>query len=229
MPEGPEIKTIVDNLILLFINKKLKFLGAKNISPSLDKFIGMSAGIPEAHGKAIYIPIGNIYIKIHLMLKGHLFTEPKPDSIIELYFNDLVISITDPMKLAKIKVVSEIPNTLDIYKMECNNFIETLIKYPNRQIHLVLTDQNIIAGIGKYLKSEILYESRQNPFTKIKDVNLEHLCVILKKLIKKIYNYGGSYKYEGYYKFKIYGKKKDPNGHIINKEKGVYWVPDMQK
>lgn len=243
MPEGPEIKVIVDKLILLFgeIEKKIiKFTGFEAIDGQfidwdapLQELVDCVVGQPLQHGKAIYIPVQvendiKKYIKIHLMLAGHITTQKTPKNIIELYFDDLVIGLEDRMHLATVNVVDEVPTNPDIFNITLDEFVELFTGRSNRQIHLALTDQKMMPGIGSYLKSELLYHALINPFTKIKDMDLIHLYQSMRELLDEIVEEGGSSGYEGGYNFKVYKKQVDPHGNKISTKRKVYWVPKIQ-
>lgn len=77
-------------------------------------------------------------------------------------------------------------------------------KYQDKVIGLVLMDQKFISGIGNYLRSDILWLSRVNPYTIVKNLTEEQ--------IKKIYYNSklltwGDYNYEQAIKLKIIKKK----------------------
>jgi formamidopyrimidine-DNA glycosylase len=58
----------------------------------------------------------------------------------------------------------------------------------NKEIGLVLMNQKTISGIGNYLRSDILYISKINPFTKVKNLNETNLKIIFKN--SKILTWG---------------------------------------
>ena len=131
-------------------------------------------------------------------------------------------------------------------------FKNQIIKSNNldKAIGIVLVDQKIISGIGNYLRSDILYISKINPFRKVKNLN--------NKEIKKIYNNSkiltwGDYdkdeakrlniinkntKLPSYYKrmFYIYNQETDMYGNkVIKKElyegsqkRFIYYVKEIQ-
>ena len=131
-------------------------------------------------------------------------------------------------------------------------FKNQIIKLNNldKAIGIVLVDQKIISGIGNYLRSDILYISKINPFRKVKNLN--------NKEIKKIYNNSkiltwGDYdknkakrlniinhntKLPSYYNrmFYIYNQETDMYGNkVIKKElyegsqkRFIYYVKEIQ-
>lgn len=105
----------------------------------------------------------------------------------------------------------------------------------NKPIVEVISDQSNFAGIGNYLRSEILYAAKINPFMKTEDIlNDAHDMKSLKKWVfnlpRKSYrkNGSGNYVTDGEMKFAIYKQKFDPNGNKVQSKKfknqTVYWV-----
>jgi formamidopyrimidine-DNA glycosylase len=143
----------------------------------------------------------------------------------------------------------------DIMDKETNFklFEERIRKNRNldKEIGLVLIDQKIISGIGNYLRSDILYLSKINPFRKVKLLNNKELKDIFKNakiltwydydlqkakelnIIKKSTKLPSDYNRMFY----IYNQEEDIYGHkIIKKElfegtqkRYIYYVPNIQK
>lgn len=117
----------------------------------------------------------------------------------------------------------------------------------DKDIGLVLMDQSVFAGVGNYLRAEILYQSKISPFRKLKDVSYEDLQKIsdaAREIMVNSYNSNGAtiatYRdaegKTGSYssKFAVYGRKTDPFGNeVIRQEtadkRTIHWVPNIQK
>ena len=103
-----------------------------------------------------------------------------------------------------------------------------LKKNMDLQIGTVLMNQKVISGIGNYLRADILWMSKINPFRKVMDLSDKDIKTIYEK--SKI---AASDMYEHH----IYNKKYDINGHPVVKEvlfgggtkRYIYWVPEIQK
>ena len=143
----------------------------------------------------------------------------------------------------------------DIMNKETNlELFKNRIKNPknyDKEIGLVLMDQKIISGIGNYLRSDILYISKIDPFRKIKnikDVELETIynnSKILtwgdydkKKAIElKIINKNTKFPSDYNRIFYIYNQEKDIYGNKVEKKelftgsqkRFIYYVPEIQK
>jgi len=114
-------------------------------------------------------------------------------------------------------------------------------------IATVLMDQSIFAGVGNYLRAEILYAVKMSPWVKLKDVTYEQLdaiCIAARDIMLKSYESGGAtiatYRdangEKGQYasRFACYGRKTDENGFKVIKEKTsdgrtMHWCPEVQK
>lgn len=116
----------------------------------------------------------------------------------------------------------------------------------DKQISVVLMDQSIFPGVGNYLRCEILYASGVSPWRKLKDVTYEELDLICKnahQIMRRSYESGGATiatyrdtegnKGEFSSKFAVYGRKQDPLGNAVIKDKTsdgrtIHWVKEVQ-
>lgn len=114
----------------------------------------------------------------------------------------------------------------------------------NKVICKMLLEGSIIAGIGNYLRAEILYHARINPLCKIShisDEELETLRICSHRIILESYLKGGLTisDYQnlngsiGKFECCVYNRDKDPEGRKITKEKingrSIYYVKEIQK
>lgn len=116
----------------------------------------------------------------------------------------------------------------DLFTITLDELKEQL-KISNIQKHEIvkaLLNQKIIAGIGNYLRAEILYEANINPLIKVKDLNNEQIEALHKaihKISDEVINAGGSPNYEdinnnvGKYKFKVYQQTKTADGQSVKR------------
>lgn len=250
MPEGPEVKFIESRLSILK-GKKIKDLLMMNtsIGANIDRhndLIDQKIYEVNTHGKNIYIICDNLVLYIHLMLSGriHIYNKNIVDSLdanppkfhVALYTNDTIVYLSDNMNIAKYKVMTmdEYQEDIsqygpDIYNITLDRFMKICDKKKNSMIHSWLVDQRVIAGVGNYLKAEILFCAKINPFKKTKDIEEPHLIELfhcMKRIIDDILNQKGT-KYSGNYELIVY-RKDQVDGHEIVKEKNIYWVPDLQ-
>jgi formamidopyrimidine-DNA glycosylase len=155
-----------------------------------------------------------------------------PNGGIPLYFRDMG---PDLLQLSIDENTWISPNTWLI--------IFTQKKLLKRFICDVLLDQSLIAGIGLYLVTEILYYSMIYPKRIVGSITVEEwerIRINSHKVINLSYSYGGFTIRDfisptgerGLYPSVIYGKTHDPNGYPIidEKHKGrtLHFVPQLQ-
>lgn len=270
MPEGPEIyamavdcyhyfqKNRLDEVIInsgKYIRKP--FIGYK----LLDKILPSKILSVTTYGKILMVQLKhNYYIVITFGMSGYLTHDDIKHNHItfitqkdNLYYNDhrnfgnIYVLSSEILN----KKLSELGPDMLSSTITFELFKDQLNKYPNKSIALVLINQKCICGFGNYLRAEILWYSKINPFRKIKDLTeLE---------IKKIYHYG--YNLIRYYTsiqiyakdrnrnmnlkyklkikpnhydriFMVYGQKYDIFGNKISRDKldgrSIYWIPKYQ-
>ena len=241
MPEGPEVKLMVETLKKYiksdFIN--LEITGGRYIRHKLPKNYksfksDLKAKIIDINckGKFIYIILDNDWtIWITLGMSGH-FVKKKykhthytfETSKGKFYMDDTrnfgtlnFYKIDDEKNSLKDKLNSIGFDPLQ-NKIKFEDFLKHFNKFkkqPNKNIAELLLEQKFIAGIGNYLRSDILYKANINPFTKLKSLNKNKLFE-LSKYLYKIPN--ESYKNQKNklrlhsYNFKIYGRDTTSKG-----------------
>jgi len=114
-------------------------------------------------------------------------------------------------------------------------FIDLLNKYDSQNICCFLINQKYISGIGNYLLSEVLYSSKINPWTDIKDISNGIRILLyneILRIIQESYNldgvsirdYHGLDGQQGEFQnnLNVYQKKIDPNGISVIKKIGPH-------
>lgn len=269
MPEGVEVKLYVENINKKFKNKKItdiKFISGRYIRHSLPenykKFIKdlpLKIRRVECKGKFIWIEFikSDWIIFITLGLTGRLlFDKDKNTRCIfktdkkSFYFNDILnygtISFTNDYNVLQ-KKLDKLGVDVLSKKFTYNNFYNAIKKQKsNKIIANVLSEQNIISGIGNYLRSDILYLSEISPFRELKDLtdnDIKTLYKNTKKIVKRSYKcqlkrgikcINGSKMANCNDKFYVYKRKVTAKGEKVNhdkigKERYIYWVKYVQK
>jgi formamidopyrimidine-DNA glycosylase len=150
-------------------------------------------------------------------------------------------------KLNKIGIDIMDPNTTNI------DFIEKMknIKNLKKSIGIVLLDQSVVAGLGNYLRADLLWLTRISPFRHLQNITnkeLEKLFTNIRLLLWSTYNYkkavelkiitnGSKLPVNYLNEFLVYNREKDIYNNKIIKEKlsdgsndrYIYWVPKLQK
>ena len=168
----------------------------------------------------------------------------------DLYFNDIrnfgtLKFVSDKKELDK-KLKSLGPDVLTA-EIDWQGFRNRFTKKQNKTIAECLMNQSVIAGVGNYLKAEILWNSKMSPNRLVKDITNDEWHDLYYNTLtqsQRSYKLGGatieSYRQpsgkEGLYsrRFAVYNQKTDPNGRTVIKEttadkRTTHWVPEIQK
>lgn len=249
MPEGSEIKIITDYLNEKLENKAIydiQFYSGQyeDIEPEgyedIEKFFPLLVEGVYCKGKLIYFSLFNenkrFYILHSIRLNGNWDTLDKPnkrwcfqlDEGEKLYFYDSSCMCT----LKFIDNEEELKSTLetlgpDIFSEDFNLSFwrEKINEHKNKNITTFLMDQNIISGIGNYIKSEALFYSKISPLRKVgslTDTESEKLFEGIRIVSRFSYMVGDIES-----NLQIYGKKtakktKTPDGRM------TYWDEKVQ-
>jgi DNA-formamidopyrimidine glycosylase len=108
----------------------------------------------------------------------------------------------------------------------------------------LLLDQRIFAGIGNYLRADILYHARIYPMATLESLTDEELIILYHSTMKiigravegkgySIVSYSLPDGTKGKYESLVYGHDEDPKGRPVEKTKlgqrTIHWVPRVQK
>uniref|UniRef100_A0A6C0CM88 Formamidopyrimidine-DNA glycosylase catalytic domain-containing protein n=1 Tax=viral metagenome TaxID=1070528 RepID=A0A6C0CM88_9ZZZZ len=129
----------------------------------------------------------------------------------------------------------------DIFHTSVKQLLEFMNKRKRKNVTGFLMDQNIIAGIGNYLKCDILYRCKIYPHLSIGELSEAQKINLAKTMIdipRESYEKGGScdYMVDGKYISPVYNNKnvnQDSLNDAIKREKTkdgrfTYWVPTVQ-
>lgn len=191
-----------------------------------------------------FTPMDNTHITFHMGRRigriGLLLQE------FSLYYSDARrignVAIVDDVK----SVLSDLgPDILDNIDTQTWMRIFRNPKISNWQVCKAIMDQNTIAGVGNYLKAEILYEAGIRPDRILKELNdkeLERIRQYTYSVVQAVRKYNGltisTYwspdGQRGTYPKKVYKQNKDPMGNDVTTHKfkdgrTTYWVPSVQK
>jgi DNA-formamidopyrimidine glycosylase len=126
-----------------------------------------------------------------------------------------------------------------------NEFYQILMKYPNKNICELLMRQDIISGVGNYIKAEALWFADIHPNAIMKNLNYQDICNLydgLKLVTDTAFAAGGAtikdyFRFNNWERtinfFKVYDKKIDPLGNPIIKTETLdgrttHWAPAKQ-
>jgi len=233
MPEGVEVKLQTEFLQKNFINSILKsfhiYSGRYIRHTKPIELIKFKESLPSKiiiiknKGKFIYFILENKWIiMIRLGMTGYFhknnrikhdhfdFVTSKGNLFLNDYRNFGTISFTHDINILN-KKLNEIGIDPLQEKLTKKIFNEKISEYCENHKNNILADflirQDYIAGIGNYLRSDILYISSLHPLKNICELNEEEKNRLLKAIKYVIYKSYNDQKYKGDYEFIIYGKK----------------------
>jgi len=152
------------------------------------------------------------------------------DVLRKLYFRDKLhygtLSFVTKAELEK-KLKQLGPDVLDKEQFTWERFKQICTKQSKHSLPVVLMNQNCIAGIGNYLKAEILYAARASVSSPIADYTEEQLYRVYQ--VCSVIPYKCTF---GNYRLNVYGRKYDPYGNKVFRvqtkdKRTTHWVPNI--
>ena len=205
MPEGPEIKRVADKLSSALVGKKI--YNVRFLYPAISKAYSLVKDFKilsvSSIGKALIINFENGYsLYSHNQLYGKWTVNLKDTN--SRTNRSLRVEFITEKKAVRLWSATEIL-IIPTSGVNENSYIKNLgpdilnesVDYveikkrlsssvcKNRMVAHILLDQKAFAGIGNYLRSEILFSANLNPYKKPKDLDCNSLSNFAKS-IKKI-------------------------------------------
>jgi len=200
MPEGPEVRSLVDQLNRNVKNKTLKSIEIKKgryvkhgPPKGYKKFIKelpLKVKKVNCKGKFIYWEFKNSDFSMWntLGMSGWWVKTDQKHSNIKFTFNDSVLYFKDMRNFGTFTFCDKSNlekklNTLGPDILETKDEVDEFIRKVEKKrsdimIGSVLLDQKIAAGCGNYLRSECLYIARISPFREVGNMKKEELIKI---------------------------------------------------
>lgn len=269
MPEIAEVRRYVDQLTKEYSGKDLysvKVIGGRFLNEDTETCLDLLK-FPmrnitfNAKGKFIYWSMEEsetkaiIHFFITLGMAGS-FGQKNKHSALEFNFQNAVVYFNDIRHFGTFKVVYGDKALLKKLKSlgwdSLQNpkvppeIIPQLRNKNHKTIAEILMDQKIFAGVGNYIRSEVLYLTSIHPNTIIRNLSDNQLAALCENIISvaneaylaggaTIRTYSDLYGNVGtfYNQFKVYGKKQDPYGREVSKltaadGRTVHYVKDIQ-
>jgi len=267
MPEGPEVKITGNKLHEILSNKILKSINVLGGRYSKKPIFGFNDFFTDTQnvviksvnvkGKLIYWVFSNNWIMLNTLgMSGcWTFTKVKHCDIECVFDDNKKIYFKDIRHFGTLKFIrfNELPKKLksigpDVLtdQFTKNIWMKLCKKYQNWTLPKLLMNQRKLAGIGNYLKSEILYLSRVSPLVEIKNLSVNKKICIYKNIKKismeslrsqgvSIRDYSSPDGQEGEFQFflRVYGQSIDENNYLVQRittddKRTTHWVPQVQ-
>ena len=195
MPELPDLQVFAKNLNSIFKGKKLveiKIVNSKKIKDdeaelkkNLEGFILKSV---YRTGKELRFLFANkMLLGMHLMLHGNLNIFDKRNenkfTVAELHFHNKGLALSDWQAIATISLNPKDKKGVDALSDDLNYHYLKSVLQSKAKIKNLITDQNVIRGIGNAYADEILWEAKISPFS-ISSAISENKVHALEKAIK---------------------------------------------
>ena len=275
MPEGPEVKYLTNfldknlnggtlNDITINSGRYMKHGPPKGFNNFLKK-LPMKITSINCYGKFMWWEFENCELTMWntLGMSGWWnFTDNEKHNNLTFTFDDTRIHFNDVRNFGTFifcdkeslkKKLSKFGPDILHYDKKNKDYGKDLFKKKIKKkrndmyIASALLDQGIAAGCGNYIRAEVLYLSKINPFRTLYNLSDKELDTIWNLLQQIGYNYynpslgkklgiiDGKYKFADNYQrqFLIYSQSKDILGNNIKREKikdrTIHYVPKIQK
>lgn len=215
MPEGPEIFVTAQKINHLIHDKPLTAFVYNRRKINTLSIMGKTA-VAEAYGKNLFFNFGEMHLLVHAGLDGVWTLVPDNDEV-KLTFGDKTLYFNEPMHIGKFELMTTAAKDAYIRKLGPDAHtvsLEQLTKILNcrQKLAILLMDQKKIAGVGNYLRSELLHKVKLNPFTIANTLTSDQIQKLHTKLLalyQDIIKKGGSQYYPifgeyGKYIMKVY-------------------------
>ena len=193
MPEGPEVRIIVNQLNQLIQKQNLQAINihsGRYSKKAPDGFLSFRDCLPlkleevKCRGKFIYFNFQEGHLMFNTLgMSGGWKVKKEKHSHYEFVFDDITLYFTDVRNFGTLKFVKgqmELQKKLkglgtDVFTPEYNlDYVQKILgnsKLGQKTIVEVLMNQAKFCGIGNYLKSEILYACQISPHRKLEDLS----------------------------------------------------------
>ncbi|MCU6670650.1 endonuclease VIII [Enterobacteriaceae bacterium H4N4] len=262
MPEGPEIRRAADSLEAAIKGKPLTdvWFAFPQLKPYQSSLVGQTVTQMETRGKALLTHFSNqLTLYSHNQLYGvwrvvETGDEPQTTRVLRvklqtaektiLLYSASDIEMLTPEQLTTHPFLQRVgPDVLD-YRLTAEDVKARLLspRFRNRQFSGLLLDQAFLAGLGNYLRVEILWAvglAAQHKAAQLSEAQLDALADALLAIPRLSYTTRGAVddnKHHGaLFRFKVFhreGKPCERCGGTIERtnlsSRPFYWCPGCQ-
>ncbi len=271
MPEGPEIRRAADKIAKVIQHQVIEHIevGLPNLEPFISKLKGRVVTEVETRGKAMITHFDNrLSIYSHNQLYGKWLTSergkyPNTNRSLRLALHTIShsailysasdISVWERGDLHRQPLLSKLGPDVLHQETSASVIQQRLIskRFKNRSLSSLYLDQHFLAGVGNYLRSEILFDCSLHPEKKpaqLTEQQLSQLALSTLSITMRSYKTGGytvsgsilnsirtpSSSYEGT-RFMVFDREQLPCrkcGELIHRaitnSRRIYWCPTCQ-
>ncbi len=214
MPEGPEIRRSTDALDKVLRGKAVEGLsfGQSHLKRKAKQFIGQKIASVQPRGKAVITQFSegfSIYSHNQLYGEWAVFkrgTEPATHKqrrlVIETTDHVAVLYSASDIEILRSEAVHRHPYVakLGVELLDAQTKLATVkatlnvARWQKKSLAQILLDQGFLAGVGNYLRSEILYAARIHPEARIVELSpaqTDALAVAALKITRQAYRLAG--------------------------------------
>lgn len=218
----------------------------------------------SCYGKVLWLQLSCGWkIVFNFGMSGEIVREECDHCHLSFLTSEGIFYFRDPRNFGLIRIVKDVngllkhlgPDPLGSFLSE-KEFVERFGKFAQRrkrsELAVLLLDQKFVAGIGNYLRADIMYTAKLNPFKKLPFFTQDEIVRLyhaITHVTKRSYDLqlqdnlgpqtseavsrGAVPKEKRLSKFIVYGKTHDPEGNDVHREvfkkRTVWWVPEIQE
>ena len=203
MPEGPEIRLAADKIAKVIEGQQVEEIevGLPHLTQGAAKLKGRRVEQVETRGKAMLIHFDNqLSVYSHNQLYGVWMTAKRGElpatkrslrlalhtkEKSALLYSASDIGIYQPEELLAHPFLTKIGPDILQKNLKWQTISKRLLsaRFCNRSLSALYLDQHFVAGIGNYLRSEILFAAGVHPDYKPKQLNSEQIEALAKQTI----------------------------------------------
>lgn len=201
MPEGPEVRRYADALAEVLTGRTIKSLTARTqnarqwLQENNARLIGHRIKSVRSHGKHLVgLIAGDFYFHSHLMMWGrwHTFSPEPPEEIdrrerarivvedgAAILYSAPIFNVGKGDPYSQVEHLGTLGPDVLPYKgsFRQKEFRRRLLVNENQNLSIgaALLNQQILAGLGNYLRAEVLFACRINPWRKVRELSAAEL------------------------------------------------------
>ena len=206
MPEGPEVRRYALQLAQALDGGEILHFSARTkaakawLLEHVTELTGQKILEVKSHGKHLYGRIeGGYGFHSHLMMWGRWFVHDgsevigidkrerariATDNAIAVLFSAPIFDVFAGEPYQQIENLATLGPDIIPYNgtFDATEFARRLNEHPDREIGAALLDQRICAGIGNYIRAEVLFFCGINPFVLIRDLTATELNCLARQI-----------------------------------------------